>query len=149
MVLHLEYYSLVQAGCKLLGLKYSPRNVSFFSLKKIIYLSAVLGLCRCPGFSLVVASEGYSPAVSSLTVEHRFQGARTSVVVAPGFQSTGSIVVVPRPICSVACGIFPEQGSNSCLQHWQVDSLSLSCQESPEFLFWILFYVDINEDVIK
>ena len=70
MVLHLEYYRIVQAGCKLLGLKYSPRNVSFFSLKKIIYLSAVLGLCRCPGFSLVVASEGYSPAVTARLVSH-------------------------------------------------------------------------------
>ena len=28
--------------------------------------------------------------------------------------------------CSVACGIFPNQGSNLCLQHWQVNSLPLS-----------------------
>ena len=35
------------------------------------------------------------------------------------------------PSCSVACRIFPGQGSNLCLQHWQVDSLALSLQGSP------------------
>ena len=34
--------------------------------------------------------------------------------------------------CSVACGIFLDQGSNPCLLHWQVDSLPLSHQESPK-----------------
>ena len=29
-------------------------------------------------------------------------------------------------------GIFPTQGSNPCLLHWQVGSLPLSCQGSPE-----------------
>ena len=24
--------------------------------------------------------------------------------------------------CSAACGMFPDHGSNPCLQHWQVDS---------------------------
>ena len=33
--------------------------------------------------------------------------------------------------CSVACGIFPDQGSNPCFLHWQVDSLPLSHQGSP------------------
>ena len=33
--------------------------------------------------------------------------------------------------CSMACGIFPDQGLNPCLLHWQVDSLPLSLQESP------------------
>ena len=33
--------------------------------------------------------------------------------------------------CSVACGIFPEQGSNLCLLHRQADSLLLSHQGSP------------------
>ena len=32
---------------------------------------------------------------------------------------------------SAACGIFPDQGSNPCLLHWQVDSLPLSHQGSP------------------
>ena len=33
--------------------------------------------------------------------------------------------------CSVACGIFLDQGSNPCLLHWQVDSLPLSHQGRP------------------
>ena len=37
-------------------------------------------------------------------------GAQASVVVAHGLS------------CSMACGIFPDQGSNLCPLHWQVDS---------------------------
>ena len=37
-----------------------------------------------------------------------------SVAAAPGFQNTGSIVVVRGLSCSKACGIFPDQGSNPC-----------------------------------
>ena len=33
--------------------------------------------------------------------------------------------------CSEACGVFPNQGSNLCLLHWQADSLPLSPQDSP------------------
>ena len=44
-----------------------------------------------------------------------------SAVVAPRLQSTDSVVVVPLS-CSTAREIFPGQGSNPCLLHWQVDS---------------------------
>ena len=44
------------------------------------------------------------------------------VVVACGFQSASSVVVVHRLSCSAACGIFPDQGTNPCPLHWQVDS---------------------------
>ena len=36
--------------------------------------------------------------------------------------STGSVVVAHGPSCPVAYGIFPDQGSNPCLLHWQADS---------------------------
>ena len=49
-------------------------------------------------------------------------GAWASVVVAHGLQSAGSVVVAPGHSCSVACGIFLEQGSNPCPLHWQADS---------------------------
>ena len=52
----------------------------------------------------------------------RALGVRASVVVAHGPSSAGSVVVAHELICSVACGIFPEQGSNPCLLHWQADS---------------------------
>ena len=37
--------------------------------------------------------------------------------------------------CSMACGIFLDQGSNPCLLHWQTNSLPLSHQETPEITF--------------
>ena len=66
----------------------------------------MLGLRGCLGSSIAV-SRGYSLAavcglltvVASLVVGHRLWG-------------TGSVVVVCRPSCSKACGIFPDQGSN-------------------------------------
>ena len=48
----------------------------------------------------------------------------------PGLQNTGSVVVAYR-LSSAACGIFPDQGSNPCLLHWQVYSLPLSQQGNP------------------
>ena len=50
-------------------------------------------------------------------------------------QSTGSrahglTTVAHRRSCSVACGIFLDQGSNLCHLHWQSDSLSLNHQGS-------------------
>ena len=63
-----------------------------------------------------------------------------SVVVALGLQGTGSVVVVHRFSCPAACGIFPDQGSNLCLLHWQADSLPLSHQGSPVLLFNIYLF---------
>ena len=45
-----------------------------------------------------------------------------SVVVARGLWSAGSVVVVHGLSCSVACGIFLDQGLNLCPLHWQADS---------------------------
>ena len=45
-----------------------------------------------------------------------------SVAVAHRLQSTGSVVVAHRPSCSVACGIFLDQGSNPHPPHQQADS---------------------------
>ena len=88
------------------------------------------------GFSLVVASGGCSSlrcvGVSLqwlLLLPSTALGAQASVVVAPGLSScgswaleAGSVVVAHGLSCSVACGIFPDQGSNPCPLHWQADS---------------------------
>ena len=58
-----------------------------------------------------------------------------SVIVAPRLQSTGSIAVAHGLSHSGSCGIFPDQGLNSCLLHWQTDSLPLSNQGSPDIVF--------------
>ena len=45
----------------------------------------------------------------------------------------GSVVVAHGPSCSVACGIFPDQGSNPCPLHQQADSQPLRHQGNPKF----------------
>ena len=54
-----------------------------------------------------------------------------SVFAAPRLESTGSTVVAHGLSCNEAYRIFPDQGSNLCLLHWQMDSLPLSHQGSP------------------
>ena len=44
------------------------------------------------------------------------------------------------PSCSVACGIFPDQGSNPCPLHWQVDSYHCTTREVPILAFIIAFF---------
>ena len=108
----------------------------------------MLGLRCCMGFFLLVASGGYSLvavlglliAVASLA-EHRLQGTWLqwlrhvgSVFAVPGLQSVDSLVAHGL-CCSTACGIFLDLGWNSCLLHWQADSLPLSHQDSLECIF--------------
>ena len=68
---------------------------------------------------------GFSGARRFQWLQHR-----GSVVAAPGLYSAGSVVGAHRLSCSVACGIFLDQGFNPCLLHWQADSLPLSHQGS-------------------
>ena len=56
-------------------------------------------------------------------------------------QSVGSVAVVHGLNCSEAGGIFPDQGPNPCLLHWQVDSLPMSHQG-----FNFLFHLAHGED---
>ena len=54
-----------------------------------------------------------------------------------GAQALGirtSVIGACRLSCSVACGIFLDQGSNPCPLHWQVASYPLYHQGSPNFL---------------
>ena len=57
--------------------------------------------------------------------------AEASFVAERGLEGTGLIVVAPRLSCSMACEIFPDQGLNSHLLHWQADCLPLSQEGSP------------------
>ena len=81
--------------------------------------------------SLVVTSAGYS---CSAWASH-WEGfycccAKTSGVVAHGLNSCGAGLS-----CSAACGIFPDQGLNQSLLHWQANSYPLHDQGSPGSLF--------------
>ena len=67
-------------------------------------------------YSLVVVC-GLLISVASL-VEHGLKGAKAFIVVVHGLS------------CPAAREIFPEEGSNLCPLHWQVDSQPLNHQRS-------------------
>ena len=101
-----------------------------FFIILLIYLFMAAGSLLLHGYSLVVVRK-LLIAVASLvqSTDFRYSG---SVVVVPGLQSTGSVVMYQGLIsCPVACGIFLDQGLNPCLLHWQADSLPLSHQGLP------------------
>ena len=79
------------------------------------------------GLSLVVANGGHSSL--------RCAGLSLSwplLLRSKGSRRTGSAVVAHGPSCSVACGIFPDQGSTPCPLHWQADSQPPRHQGSPQ-----------------
>ena len=55
-------------------------------------------------------------------------------------QSTAPGVVAQRLSHLLTCGILPDQGSNPCPLHWQVDSWSLDHQGSPGPFFILTVY---------
>ena len=81
------------------------------------------------GLSLVAASGGHSSSRrAGLSLS------RPLLLQSTGSRRAGSVVVAHGPSCSAACGIFPDQGSNPCLLHWQADSQPLRQQGSPILL---------------
>ena len=54
-----------------------------------------------------------------------------SAVAALGLQRAGSLVVGHRVSCPVACGTFPDQGSNQCPLRRKADSVPLDHQGGP------------------
>ena len=86
----------------------------------LIYLfMAVLGRCCCVDFSL----QGL-PLLESIGPRH-----------------TGSAAVVHWLGCSTACGIFPNQGSNPCVLHWQAFSSPQSQQGNPDLFYFFSKYL--------
>ena len=96
----------------------------FFNLFIYLWLCWVFVSVR--GLSLVVASGGHSSS--------RCAGLLISwplLLQSTGSRRASSVIVAHRPSCSVACGIFPDQGLNPCPLHWQADSQPLRHQGSP------------------
>ena len=67
--------------------------------------------------SLVTAREGYS-----LVAVCRLLVAMTSLVSEHSFQGVWFLAVAAWLSCPMTSGIFPDQGSNLCPLHLQVDS---------------------------
>ena len=115
-----------------------------FSNNFIYLFLAMLGLCCCRGFSLVVVSGPYSlavmcgllMAVASVVAGHGLQGTWASAVVASRLQDTGTIVVAQGLSGSVARGIFPNQGWNPCLLHCRQIPYHWATREAPVILFF-------------
>ena len=100
----------------------------FFFL--IIYLFIYFWLCwvfvSVQGLSLVAASRGHSSSrCAGLSLS------RPLLLRSTGSRHAGSVIVAHGPSCSAACGIFPDQGLNTCPLHWQADSQPLRHQGSP------------------
>ena len=114
---------------------------------------AVLSLYCFTGFPLVVGSRGYSLAVvcglliamPSLILElssalgcvgfSRYS-AWAQYLWLLGSRAQTSIVVTHGVSYAIACGIFPDQGSNPCPLHWRIDPLPLSYQGNPANLLF-------------
>ena len=69
---------------------------------------------------------------------------RPLLLQSTGSRRAGSVIVAHGPSCSVACGIFPDQGSNPCPLHWQADSQPLRHQGSPIFSFLRNFHTVLH-----
>ena len=129
--------------------------VLFFKINLFIYFLAALGLHCCVRAFLQLRRAGAtlrcsvwaSQAVARLVVEHGLQAGGLqqlrhagSVVVARRLQSSGSVIVAHELSCSMACGIFLDQGSNPCPLHGQADSQPLHHQGSPVMLVLTLLF---------
>ena len=101
----------------------------------------MLGLRYCVGFSLVAmhltSHCGDFSCCRAQALGLQWLPHVGSVVMVPRLQSTGSIAVVHGHSCPMACGIFPDQGLNPCLLHWQMDSFPLSDKGSPLMIFFM------------
>ena len=126
------------------------REVLFlFYFLKFIYLFIYFWLCwvfvSVQGLSLVVESGGHSSSwCAGLSLS------RPLLLRSTGSRHAGSVIVAHGPSCSVACGIFPDQGSNPCPLHWQADSQLLCHQGSPrrEVLIYATTWMKL-EDIMQ
>ena len=88
------------------------------------------------GLPLVAASGGHSSSrCAGLSLS------RPLLMQSTGSRRAGSVIVAHGPSCSVACGIFPDQGSNPSPPHWQADSQPLRHQGSPICSFFIFYFL--------
>ena len=93
-----------------------PRVRHDLATKSPSHLLIYLFICGCAGSLLLHLG-------SSPLVEHGLSSVQTSRAVAHA------------PSCPAACGFFPDQGSNSCPLHWQVDFPLPDPQGSPPQVF--------------
>ena len=90
------------------------------------------------GLSVVAASGGHSSSrCAGLSLS------RLLLLQSTGSRHAGSVVVAHGPSCSAACGIFPDQGLNTCCLNWQADSRPLHHQGCPVVRFLIAVSISV------
>ena len=103
----------------------------FFNFIYLFYLWLCWVFISVRGPSPVAASGGHpSSRCAGLSLSWPL------LLWSTGSGSTGSVIVAHGPSWSVACGIFPDQGSNPCPLHWQADSQPLRHQGSPKIFYF-------------
>ena len=120
---------MMRTACLVYGSFKTTCSDIFFNLFIYLFLLCWVFI-SVQGLSLVAASRGHSSLrCAGLSLSRPLLLWRT------GSRRAASVIVAHRPSCSVACGIFPDQGSNPCPLHWQADSQPLHHQESPIVIF--------------
>ena len=115
----------------------------------LLAYSFILGLHCCTwAFSgcrewrlLCVVVHSSLTAAASLAAEHRFLVHKLQQLRLPGSRAWAQELWFEDFSCSMLCGIFPDQGSNLCPLHWQVDSYPLHHWGSPSGCLSFLFFV--------
>ena len=105
---------------------FNPFFKNFICLFIFIYLWLCWVFISVRGLSLAASSGGHSSSRCA-----GFSLSRPLLLRSTGSRRAGSVIVAHGPSRSVACGIFPDQGSNPCPLHWQADSQPLRHQGSP------------------
>ena len=113
-------------------------SVSFLKIFIYLFLAALALWYRAWAFSncgeqglLFTVVHSLLIAVASLGWSTGSRCAGFSSCSMHALECVGSIDVVHGLSCSTACGIFLDQGLNSCPLHWQVDSQPLDHQGRP------------------
>ena len=114
-----------------------------------IYLAVLVLLCST-GFSLVAVSRGCSSLLWTgfalwwcLLAEIGSRALRLQQLCFSALEHRLKCCDA-QANCSLICGIVLTQASNSCLLHWQADSLLLSHQGSPSPHFLNLFFLMLS-----
>ena len=126
----------------------SPCLFLFFcSFFEILFVYFYFGLCwvfTAAQAFLQLKQVGRHPSLwghrllaagASLLGAQAVQGVQAPVVTARGLRAQAQQLWRAGCLSTPACGMFPDQGSNPGLVHWQADSLPLSHQESPVLFF--------------
>ena len=106
-------------------------NCLFFYFYFLIFFWLCWVFVSVRGLFLVAASGGHSSSRCA-----GLSPSRPLLLRSTGSRRAGSVVVAHGPSCSAACGLFPDQSSNTCPLHQQADSQPLCHQGSPIQLSW-------------